>query len=312
MEDRINIHRDWERRDCPTCGKNDIKNKVVYRGKLPAESQSYYLVKKSFYGLSNKKFFFSYHRCLKCRQIYCPYYFNPTQLQECYQDMPDNLMGAEKRIATVNQRNYALDVTRRLERRPYNYLEFGPDLSLFTVELIKMIEVKKIYLVEPNKRVHSEIHKALNSFKSYEISSTLEDSSAQQIDLCVAIHVLDHLLEPSYVLNEIHKRLSTGSQFAVVIHNENSFLRKLLKSFWPPFCLQHPQIYNKKTVSRLLKDHGFDVNRISRTKNYIKLDNLLNNLFEVVGFKLRVKPSKFWPTLPFYFGNILILSSKPG
>jgi SAM-dependent methyltransferase len=310
MEDRINIHQDWEKRACPTCGRNEVKNKVVYKGKLPAESQSYDFVKNSFHGLSNKKIFFSYHRCLECTQIYCPYFFNLTQLHECYKDMPDNLMGAEKRIATVNQRNYALDVISRLQRQPYNYLEFGPDLSLFTVELIKMSEVKKIYLIEPNERVHGEIQKALNPFKSYQISSTLEDSPAQQIDLCVAIHVLDHLLEPSIVLNEIHKRLSSGSQFALVIHNENSFLRKLLKNFWPPFCLQHPQVYNKETISRLLKNQGFEINTISRTKNYIKLDNLLNNLFEVLGFRLRLRYSKFWPTLPFYFGNILVLSSK--
>ena len=242
--------------------------------------------------------------------MYNPLYFSESQLAECYVEMPDNLMGAERKTASINQRGYAKMILPHLKKPTQNYLEIGPDVGLLASALDFSAKFKSVYLIEPNYAVHAQLRNSLESESLREIVPTLSESSASEVDLCVGVHVLDHMLNPREDLLFLRKMLSPGATVAFVIHNEKSILRRILGSKWPPFCLQHPQLFNRSSVSKLLVGAGFEVLKIRRTRNFVKTDNILNNLSQVLGWNLRVTPSKHWPTLRLYFGNIMIVCKK--
>ena len=303
-------NEDWESRACPTCLHAARGLEKKYRGSSPAEVLPFDQVKRRFVGLGNGAQFFTYIRCANCHQLYCPTYFNQSQLTECYSQMPDNLMGAEKRTATINQEGYAKQILTRLTYLPMSYLELGPDVGLLAQTLQKSCNFNLVYFIEPNQIVHEQLRKNLDPESSIEIVSKLDESSANNVDLCIGIHVLDHLLNPGEELSAIHKMLNANGTLALVVHNEKSILRHFLKTKWPPFCLQHPQLFNRTTVTNLLLNLGFRVVQIQRTKNFVRVDNIINNLLEIFGSEIRIPSSKYWPKLSLYFGNILVISRK--
>ena len=84
--------------------------------------------------------------------------------------------------------------------------------------------------------------------------SAVPDGSAA---LVVMVHVLDHILDPKAMLEQIRRKLKPGGRVAIVTHNEQSLLRSLMGKRWPPFCLQHPELYNPRSITKLLNSAGY-------------------------------------------------------
>ena len=132
----------------------------------------------------------------------------------------------------------------------------------------------------------------------------------EKLDLIVGIHVLDHLVKPLDILKDLHSRASENSTLAVVVHNEKSILRKILARKWPPFCLQHPQIFNPSSLSKILELSGWEVFSVERTKNHYSVQNLGSLALEIFGITNSF--SKLWPKIdfPIYLGNVMVIARK--
>ena len=105
--------------------------------------------------------------------MYCPIYFSESQLADCYREMPDNLMGAERRTARINQEGYAKQILAELNYQPKSYLEIGPDVGLLANALQSTSKFKSVYLVEPNQMVHSQLRESLEAESLNEIVPNL-------------------------------------------------------------------------------------------------------------------------------------------
>jgi hypothetical protein len=147
--------------------------------------------------------------------------------------------------------------------------------------------------------------------REFEIVNYLDESKLNgQYDLFIAVHVLDHLLDPYSDLLKINKSMKTGGKAFIVVHNQKSFLAKILGKKWPPYCLQHPQIFDMKSIEILLLKVGFYDVKISRTKNKVSIKNLIFMLFEILrmpSFLLRFVPDV---SIGLYLGNILVSARK--
>jgi len=101
-----------------------------------------------------------------------------------------------------------------------------------------------------------------------------------------------------------------GAKIAIVVHNEKSFLRKVLNKRWPPFCLQHPQLYNKKTLTNLLEKAGWTNVIIRPTTNWFSLDHFVKMGASILG--LNPKYFFFIPKMqiPFRLGNMICIAEK--
>jgi len=303
------MSHDWETRRCPNCLTASNSEPEVF-AESRAEALSFEEVREFFIGIRHEQIFFSYTRCRECGLLFCPIYFTETQLDTLYSDMPDNLLGAEKSTAAKTQVGYFRFFQKRIEKVE-KYLELGPDIGLVTNEVIKYFKPQNNYLVEPNEAMHQTL-KQLSRESNIAIFRNLQDVEVKEIDLTIGIHVFDHLLVPSTDINSIFEQTKPGGILGVVVHNESSSLRRLLGRKWPPFCLQHPQLFNKKTLEKLMLNSGFEPVKISNSVNYFNLKHLGTLAIEI--FRLPKILTRIFPSieLPVVLGNQISVFRKPG
>ena len=298
----------WERRSCPLCASNDFSVKPEVQAKSPAESMSWNEVRDSFVGLRKDQLFFSYYRCSKCNLLYCPWYFSAPQLEELYSQMPDNLMGEDKSTASKTQSGYVrwiLAKTKTID----SFLEIGPDVGLVTSAIVKSVRPAKIGLIEPNLAVHTDLRKSAGSTQQVEIVQELNQLKSSGYQLAVGIHVFDHLLNPLADLKKLGQLSRDGANLGVVVHNEGSLLRKIISKKWPPFCLQHPQLYNRETLRTMLLAGGWNLETVNRSKNYFHLNHLAKLALGIFGLPEGL--SKFIPKFetPVNLGNMISMAT---
>jgi hypothetical protein len=190
------------------------------------------------------------------------------------------------------------------------YLEVGPDIGLVSRKIIELQKPKRVSFIEPNLFVRGELVDSVNSVGSIEVVDFIEDLENKDFTLIVGVHVYDHLLDPIQDLKNVYLRARVGAHLSIVVHDEKSILRKTLKAKWPPFCLQHPQLYNSKTLSNLLENSGWTTQKIEKSTNWYHLRFFVSTGFSVLGVKDRV--SRHLPNIefPIRLGNLICLAKK--
>ncbi len=303
------VQSDWIVRSCPNCESNSVSNTPVAKSVRPAESMTFAEFKANFVGLRSNQIFFSYYRCKECDLLYAPKYFGETQLAELYQEMPDNLMGEDKATVSKTQSGYVKWLSKKVSQID-NYLEIGPDIGLVAGEVQKNFKVQGSVMIEPNNGVHNDLKENLSNSRVevYEYISELK--SGDKFDLMAGIHVYDHLLNPVNDLLELRSYAADYANLLIVVHDEKSLLRKIMKSKWPPFCLQHPQLYNPETLGNLLLRAGWQIEFVSKSTNWWNLDHFAKMGSGVIG--LPAGWSKLLPAIevPMRLGNIIALAKS--
>ena len=303
------LNKNWEKRPCPRCESGSIGLPEI-SSKKPAENLSFSEVREYFIGIRKEQVFFSYYRCLSCELLFCPYYLNEIQLDALYADMPDNLLGAEKSTAARTQTGY-FEWFKRFVSDIDTYLELGPDLGLISKEIISHYKPTKSELIEPNVAMHGTLQEFSSLGTKVNVFRNLDESSATQIDLTIGIHVFDHLLNPIDQLTRLNNQTKIGGYIGIVVHNESSFLRRLLGTKWPPFCLQHPQLFNRKSLTGMLEKAGFEYVSISRSTNHFRINHIGALAIDVIGLPKFLK--RFLPNweIPITLGNQISIFRKP-
>jgi len=192
--------------------------------------------------------------------------------------MGDNIHSGDERLSRLTQREYCSMAARYLPQAR-SYCEIGPDIGLFLEETRRHYPIEKAVLIEPNRNVWARLEQAASGIKS-DIAPTAEAIAAiadGSVDLIVAIHVLDHLLIPSDTIQWVKRKLSPKGVAVFVVHDERSTLTKILGRRWPPYCLQHPQLYNAATFRNTLSSMGLCVKDVLRTSNYFPLGYLIEH-----------------------------------
>ena len=77
-------------RVCPVCSSNPPAQ-VSIHSEVPAESLNLEALVPCWNGFFKEKVFFSYVRCGDCGLLYAPTFFNATQLELLYGQMPPNM-----------------------------------------------------------------------------------------------------------------------------------------------------------------------------------------------------------------------------
>jgi hypothetical protein len=88
-------------------------------------------------------------------------------------------------------------------------------------------------------------------------------------------------------------------------------LARVLGRRWPPYTLQHPQLYSQRSIATLLQTSGFEVVESIKTTNYFPLPFLLRAGLTVFGLPERLVPEGTAPLLGLKLGNIGTIARKP-
>jgi SAM-dependent methyltransferase len=257
-------------RHCPACGADQPRGEMASANK--AEAMDLEQLQPFWSGLFKEKVFFSYARCGECSQMYAPRFFTPQQLGDLYANMAPNMADVPEPALEATQRGYwRAAKSRRLS--PGSYLEIGPDIGYIVRDAAKEDIFDRFWLFEPNRAVHAELAEAAGP-KPKVISTEMDDLSPVpdgSVSLAVMIHVLDHLLDPIAILRQIHAKLRPGGSIMIVTHNERSLLRRLMGVKFPPFCLQHPELYNPRSITALLERAGYGNVDVQRSANHFPI-----------------------------------------
>lgn len=294
-------------RNCPSCGLMFSKPEMV--STQQAESLSFEKLQNYWVHFFKEKIFFSYHRC-QCGLLYCQQFFTAAQLEQLYAHMPDNT--ANVSIVALEKTQYGyFSALKKFSTLQGNYLEVGPDIGLFTQYGMREGNFQQYWLFEPNKTVWPTLKNRMEQSNIQLVSEmfsfdVIPDNS---ISTAVFIHVLDHLLDPAKTLQELKKKLTQDARVLFVTHDESSLLAKLFRQKWPPYCLQHPQLFNPDSITEMLKCNGYDVVNISKSHNYFPLTYLLRHTLYAIGIDARL-PQWNALQLPLKLGNIITIA-KP-
>jgi SAM-dependent methyltransferase len=109
-------------------------------------------------------------------------------------------------------------------------------------------------------------------------------------DIVTLVDVLEHVISPATLLDEIHRVLNGDGVLVLVTPDVSSIAARLLKFKWWHFRLAHVGYFDRNNLSLLLEKQGFDVLRIKRPSWYFTLRylgvRLLSFLPRVLRFPL--------------------------
>lgn len=299
---------DFLRRPCPSCGSAVPAPEV--RSAKPAEALSLDQLRPYWSGLFKEKIFFSYERCRNCGLLFAPSYFTNEQLGELYADMAPNMDLVPSDALEATQRGY-WDVAAKASPLDGGYLEIGPDIGYIVRHAVAEGRFDHYWLFEPNLAVHGALAEATGG-KAHDISTEMEELSIvpdNSVGLAVMVHVLDHLLDPKAMLERIRVKLKPDGVLMIVTHNEASVLRRVMANRWPPFCLQHPEIYNPESMKGIVSRADYGSVEVSRSTNYFPIGFMVRQAAYTVGVDLKKVPLP-QASVGLKLGNMITLARR--
>jgi SAM-dependent methyltransferase len=196
---------------------------------------------------------------------------------------------------------------------PGAYLELGPDIGLLTRELARNDAYSEVILLEPNVNVRDALEKNSSGLPSPRISELdLKDEKLPDASLSavVMVHVFDHLYDLSGYLQELHRVTKPGGRMFIVTHNADCLLARVLKARFPPYALQHPQLFTPASITEVLARHGFEVVKVEKTTNYFPIAYLVRAVMDIFGLPSRWIPNLENPMLGIGLGNIATVAVR--
>jgi hypothetical protein len=192
-----------------------------------------------------------------------------------------------------------------------DYLEIGADIGLLAHRCARGSQFGHLWLYEPNIDVRAELRQRLQTQPNTVLDKMSPGKEVPDgaVSTAAMVHVLDHLLDPLEMLETLHSKMSRGAALLIVAHNSSSLLARALGRRWPPFALQHPQIFNRTSLGALLARSGFSITEAKGAVNYFPFWHLVRAAFTVCGLSpsLATLPS---PIVPIRLGNMLIVAQK--
>jgi hypothetical protein len=300
----------FHRAACPCCGASAERSAKAVASHPSAEELRPEEHTNFVSGYSARRVFFSYHRCGECDALYCPVFYTEKQLGSLYGRQAENMADVPMHARVRTQHGYA-ELLMRHSRGDRGFLEIGADVGLFAERCAKLGRFEQFWLYEPNLSVHADLARRLAGHQ-YKIHSAMWPTSDLPRESCSSaalIHVLDHLLDPIEFLGKIRDALDDGGTVLVVTHNTGSLLARALGRRFPPFALQHPQLYSPASITRLFERAGYDIVRIADAVNYFPVMHLVRGGLSVLGLP-SFAPHLQGPTVPIRLGNMAVIARK--
>lgn len=134
-------------------------------------------------------------------------------------------------------------------------------------------------------------------------------------DLICSFMTLEHLPDPGEFVEIAYEALAPGGLLAVVVHDYDGLLNRMLGKRSPIIDLEHLQLFNKKSIEILLKRNGFKDIAVTPLVNRYPLHYWLRLVPIPKGIKNGILGSGNWEHLltkriSFNVGNIFAVGYK--
>lgn len=300
-----------QRNCCPCCNAPLAASRVKATSNPPAESLSAARHGRFLSGYTSKRVFFTYVECETCSALYCPIYYTDAQLNLLYSRQQENMADVPLEARRGTQEAYAR-LVMKYSRGRGDFLELGADIGLFAEACSRAGKFNRFWLYEPNVDVHEQLMARLRGhdivIRTGQFSSA--DLPSNSVSTAAIIQALDHLLDPIGALREIHRVLEPGGVLLIVTHDCHSFLARLLGRRWPPFTLQHPQLFSPRAMEALLAVAQFECTTIEKTINYFPVGHIARAALNILGIDAPRMSAWRSPLVGLRLGNMGIVARK--
>ena len=140
------------------------------------------------------------------------------------------------------------------------------------VERIKKLGVRESVGVELSRPTASAARALGRDVRDGQVQDN--DFPAGHFDIVQAHHVLEHVMDLKSFLGEVHRILKPGGLFYVSMPRYNSMFVKDDPNWIGWYPQQHFWHFTEKTLTRIMRDHGFKLTDIAivRAKNYLPVE----------------------------------------
>lgn len=174
----------------------------------------------------------------------------------------------EHRLALLNAR-WRLDLIRQF-RTSGKLLEVGCARGDF---LRVARESFDVFGVEPNPGLAES---AIEVAPIYQ--DVIETLPWRDFDVISSFHVIEHVDSPKRFVAAMAERLKPGGLLVLETPNIDSLPFRVMKAKWRQFIPEHYFFFDNSTMTKLLSDSGFKVERILRIGKHASAAFMLNRL----------------------------------
>ncbi|MCW4116985.1 class I SAM-dependent methyltransferase [Aurantimonas sp. MSK8Z-1] len=299
-----------ERHGCPCCDAPLERARPAVQSTPPAETLPLAEHGRFLSGYGSARVFFTYYRCAGCGGLYCPRYYTGEQLAALYRHQAENMVEVPLPARRKAQEGYAAFALRHAPPSGA-FLELGADIGLLTEAVRQIRSFDHFWLYEPNHEVHAQLVSAAadqpHTVKVDDFRPS--DVPAGSVSTAALVHVLDHLLDPVTTLREIRETLGPNGIVFTVTHNAASTLARVLGKRFPPYTLQHPQLFTPRSISAVFNRAGFDVVEIGGATNHFPVSHIANAGLSVLGMP-KLVPAISRMTIPIQLGNMIAVARR--
>lgn len=112
------------------------------------------------------------------------------------------------------------------------------------------------------------------------INTTLAGAhlSPASFDAVTLWDVIEHLTDPAADLRRVHRLLKPRGIIGIHTIDVESVLARVMGNRWPWFMIMHLYYFAPRTLSRMLTESGFTVERIMRQGRYLRVNYLVTRI----------------------------------
>ncbi len=148
-------------------------------------------------------------------------------------------------------------------------LEIGCGNGFFLEEALNQ-GYKLVHGVEPSREAAEHASPAV---RSQIVCGIMKPGlfSPNHFDVICLFQVFDHLSDPGGMLEECLRLLKPGGLILAINHNVEALSARLLGERSPIVDIEHTYLYSPDTMSRIFRDHGFEVRLVGPVFNRYSL-----------------------------------------
>jgi SAM-dependent methyltransferase len=204
-------------------------------------------------------------QCQRCGLLYANPIFDEIEVQTLYTASPHTNIahGEEVNVRRTMELYYETAKPWLLGRE--RMLDIGCDIGLL-LDIARLDGFKELHGIEPVPVAAAEARKVPGAIISSDFYED-QDYPAAHFDFICLIHVVDHLVNPTPLLDRAMRHLKPGGVLLAVVHNSNSLLGRLLGEKFPPYNLYHHYYFSQRTFRLLFQKSGFEILRVGPSYN---------------------------------------------
>ena len=236
-------------RDCPICGYKSDGSTLFLAERIREKeiSGTTYASRKSPEFMN-----FRLLRCPRCTTVYAPKPPDLNAIVEAYHQAEyDSSVEAGQAAETYWQ--YLSPYITTNARR--SALEVGCGPGVFLGKL-RDAGFTRVVGVEPSEAACAS---SAPDIRPYIHQGILEEDDYQpaSFDLCCCFMTLEHVLEPLRLIRMFERLLTPGGQLAIVVHDYNATINRLLGRKSPIIDIEHLQLFSHESIDYMLVNLGF-------------------------------------------------------